>query len=266
MHSMFTMMSKTLIGATLVVAMTLGLAPVSSAASGWLVPMTVTKGTQSVPASFGEFTGAADCFDNKYDGGAINVGAVFAYFYHPEWGQKDTYYTYDVQSPGSERGWTLYAGAKSTNVTVSIAWDLTRLPAGHTATITDNDVTGQSYDMTTTPSISFVNTSTTPKKFTITVTGDAGLPGPSAPTGLGGTVRGPAAFLSWNADASATGYDVYRTTDPNGCSYDKLTATPLSRPAYRDSAVVDGTTYYYSVSGSDATGEGEQSGTITVVK
>jgi hypothetical protein len=81
-------------------------------------------------------------------------------------------------------------------------------------------------------------------------------PPPPTPTGLvaaGGTGR---VNLSWNPVASAS-YNVKRSTQ-NGGPYSTI-ATLLSTPAYEDSAVTAGTTYYYVVSASNAGGESPNS-------
>jgi fibronectin type 3 domain-containing protein len=44
--------------------------------------------------------------------------------------------------------------------------------------------------------------------------------------------------------AGASGYNVYRGTTSGG-PYTKLTASPVTAPAYQDLAIVAGTTYYY---------------------
>jgi uncharacterized protein (DUF1800 family) len=64
--------------------------------------------------------------------------------------------------------------------------------------------------------------------------------------------------LSWTAVGNATSYNVYRSTTTNGQVAPAL-ATGVNTPAYVDSPVVNGTTYYYRVTAVNAFGEGMRS-------
>jgi hypothetical protein len=61
--------------------------------------------------------------------------------------------------------------------------------------------------------------------------------------------------LSWNANSEPdlAGYVVSRAVNSEG-PYDRLTGSLVSGTAYTDTAVNNGTTYYYSVSAEDTTG------------
>ena len=81
--------------------------------------------------------------------------------------------------------------------------------------------------------------------------GGGGNP-PSAPTGLAATAGNAQVSLTWNAAATATSYNVKRSTTSGG-SY-----TTISSPgttSYTDTSVTNGTTYYYVVSAVNGYGE-----------
>jgi hypothetical protein len=69
---------------------------------------------------------------------------------------------------------------------------------------------------------------------------------PLAPTGLSALAGTSQVALSWTASASATSYNVYRTTTSGGESSPAL-AFGLTGTNYTDMTVTNGTTYYYEV-------------------
>ena len=83
---------------------------------------------------------------------------------------------------------------------------------------------------------------------------------PAVPSGLQAVFSGPGqkAFvdLVWApvTDVDLNGYNVYRREDGSTAANVKVNAVPLKTPAYRDSAVISGKTYVYSVSSIDARG------------
>jgi fibronectin type 3 domain-containing protein len=83
------------------------------------------------------------------------------------------------------------------------------------------------------------------------------LSAPAAvPTGLSAAVGNAQVGLSWNASSGATGYHVKRATVSGG------PYTTIQSPAttnYNDTAVVNGTTYYYVVSATNELGESANS-------
>ena len=80
--------------------------------------------------------------------------------------------------------------------------------------------------------------------------GGGGNP-PATPTGLTATAGNGVVNLTWTASATATSYGVSRGTASGG-PYTSL-GSP-SATAYADSAVTNGTTYYYVVSATNANG------------
>ena len=80
---------------------------------------------------------------------------------------------------------------------------------------------------------------------------------PAPPSDLSATAGDVAVTLKWTASSDATGYNVKRATTSGG-PYTQL-AAPTST-GYTDSAVANGTTYYYAVASAvNAAGESANS-------
>jgi hypothetical protein len=85
-------------------------------------------------------------------------------------------------------------------------------------------------------------------------------PAAPVPAGLTATAGDALVTLTWTASTGATGYNVKRATT-NGGPYTKL-AAPTST-GYADTAVTNGTTYYYVVSALNAAGESADSAQVS---
>lgn len=87
------------------------------------------------------------------------------------------------------------------------------------------------------------------------VYGDGGGPvAPSAPTGLQAIPGDARVTLAWQASAgSINGYHVYRSATQGG-SYSRRTGSPLAVPAYAETGLTNGTTYWYQVTAVGPTG------------
>ncbi len=99
----------------------------------------------------------------------------------------------------------------------------------------------------------------------VALLGGCGLPHtdhPAAPvpTGLTATAGDSTVTLAWTASSGATGYNVKRGTTHGG-PYTKV-ASPTS-PGYNDSALTDGTTYYYVISSLNTAGESANSAEVS---
>ncbi|MDI9485329.1 MAG: right-handed parallel beta-helix repeat-containing protein [Bacillota bacterium] len=76
--------------------------------------------------------------------------------------------------------------------------------------------------------------------------------GPAKPQGLSVTSRGRSLWLSWEEQADAAGYKVYRGTQKAGGDRECLTEEPISAVDYKDEDVEEGKTYWYWVQAYDA--------------
>ena len=84
---------------------------------------------------------------------------------------------------------------------------------------------------------------------------------PNAPTGLAANAGDNQVALNWTAPAigSPTSYNVKRSTASGGPYTNIIGTTTAPTTSYMDTTAVNGTTYYYVVSGVNATGEGANS-------
>jgi fibronectin type 3 domain-containing protein len=82
----------------------------------------------------------------------------------------------------------------------------------------------------------------------------------AVPTNLAALAGNAVVTLSWTASGGATGYNVKRSTTDGG-PYSQLAAPTASQ--YTDSAVGNGTTYYYVISALDSVGESVDSAQVS---
>jgi len=87
-----------------------------------------------------------------------------------------------------------------------------------------------------------------------------GVQPPLVPTGLAAVAGGGRVTLNWSASATATNYNVKRSTTA-GSGYTTLSTN--SGLTFVDSGVVNGTTYYYVVSAINAAGESANSAEVS---
>jgi hypothetical protein len=105
--------------------------------------------------------------------------------------------------------------------------------------------------------VSAVNTfGTSADSGEVSATPTASTP-PLAPTGLAATAGNSQVDLSWNASGNTNSYNVKRGTTQGG-PYSVIGTPPGT--SFTDSTAVNGTTYYYVVSASNAFGESPDSG------
>ncbi len=86
---------------------------------------------------------------------------------------------------------------------------------------------------------------------------------PRGPTGLTTVAGNAKATLVWGASGGATSYYVKRSIT-SGNAY--VTVTNVATPHYMDSGLVNGTTYYYVVSATNAAGESANSSEASVTQ
>ncbi len=126
------------------------------------------------------------------------------------------------------------------------------------ASLTTSSLAVGSYNITAQYAGNASNASSTSAPLTIDVTSSLS----SAPTNLLAAPGNNQVTLTWTVSAGATSYYVKRSLT-NGGSY-----TVIGNPAngtYTDTSATNGTTYYYVVSAVNASGEGPNSGQISVV-
>ncbi|MGO8671501.1 MAG: fibronectin type III domain-containing protein [Capsulimonadaceae bacterium] len=102
------------------------------------------------------------------------------------------------------------------------------------------------------------NASANQAKCSAIVIASGGPTAPAAPTGLTPTAGNASVSLNWNASSGATSYNVYRATATGGEGTTAY-ATGLTATSYSDTAVTNGTTYFYTVAAVNAVGASSQS-------
>ncbi|MEA3177592.1 MAG: large repetitive protein [Gammaproteobacteria bacterium] len=105
-----------------------------------------------------------------------------------------------------------------------------------------------------------------PEIAAIQVLGTAGgpvtVPVPGTPTGLAATAGTGQISLTWSTTTGAATYNVYRSTVSNGEGMTAV-ATGLTSPAFTDSGLSNGTTYFYKVSAVNSSGTSAQSAEVS---
>ena len=87
---------------------------------------------------------------------------------------------------------------------------------------------------------------------------------PVTPTGLTATAGNAAVTLNWTASSGATSYNVYRGTTAGGESATPL-ATGIATASYSDTAVTNGTRYYYKVAAVNGGGNSAESAEASAI-
>lgn len=86
---------------------------------------------------------------------------------------------------------------------------------------------------------------------------------PDAPANLSAAASDAHVDLTWDAVPEATSYTVYRSTSPGSAAAGNALDTGLTSTEYVDSTAVNGTTYFYQVTGV-ADEEGDPSNEVEV--
>ena len=137
-----------------------------AAEDDWKIKIKTSVDSYSSSITFGEFADATDGYDVVYDGPAHTApAAVVAYFDHPEWGQADTKFWYDIQSKGRTRQWSFNTDSNLDGQALTLEWYFANVPADLQLTLTDTS-TSQTVDMMAETSYSYISGAL--RQFTIT--------------------------------------------------------------------------------------------------
>jgi hypothetical protein len=162
--------------------------------------------------------------------------------------------TWNASASGNPTSYSIYRGTKSDGE-VNAAVGTTN---GATTTFTDTGLqNGKQY-------FYFVAANNavggSPNSNEVSVTPVATGTAPATPTGLVASAGNNSVGLSWNASAGATRYSVYRGTSPGGEAATAV-GTPTTN-SFTDTGVTNGTTYYYKVTATNATGTSASSAEV----
>lgn len=163
--------------------------------------------------------------------------------------------TWTASTSGAPTSYLIYRGTKSdgeVNTPVGTV-------GGTTTTFTDTGLQNNKQYFYFVAAVNAVGGSPNSNEVVVTPAATGGAP--AAPAGLAAAAGNNTVRLTWNASAGATGYSVYRGTSPGGEA-----ATPVgtvTTPGFTDTGVVNGTTYYYKVTASNATGTSASSAEVS---
>jgi fibronectin type 3 domain-containing protein len=154
--------------------------------------------------------------------------------------------TWKGSTSGSPTSYSVYRGTISDGEAVTPVGTVN----GTTTTFTDAGLTnGKTYFY----NIAANNSAgVSPDSNEVSVTPATATTKPPAPTGLAATGGNGSVSLTWNASAGATSYSVYRGTAP-GAEGATAIGTSASN-SFTDTAVTNGTDYYYTVTASNTAG------------
>jgi len=162
--------------------------------------------------------------------------------------------SWTASASGSPTSYTIYRGTKSDGEANAAVGTV----SGTTTTFTDtglNNGTTYFYNVAANNSVGV-----SPDSNEVSVVPAATGTAPSAPSGLVATAGNASVALTWTASAGATSYSVYRGTAP-GAEGATAVGTATSG-SFTDTGLVNGTTYYYTVTASNASGTSAHSGEV----
>jgi fibronectin type 3 domain-containing protein len=154
--------------------------------------------------------------------------------------------TWKGSTSGSPTSYSIYRGTISDGEATTPVGTVN----GTTTTFTDTGLTnGKTYFYNVAANNSV---GVSPDSTEVSVTPATATTKPSAPTGLNATGGNGSVALTWNASAGATSYSIYRGT-ASGAEGTTAIGTSTSN-SFTDTAVTNGTKYYYTVTASNTAG------------
>ena len=174
-----------------------------------------------------------------------------------------------VPPPAAPTGLTATPGVNS----VSLSWNATSGATGYSVlrgtstgvyTVTNNVSSNTNYDSTAVGGTTYfyvvqATNSSGASPISSEVSATPTIAPPGAPSGLTAIGTNGAVNLSWNAGTGAASYNVKRSTTSGAES----TIANTVSTSFSDTAVVNGTTYFYTVSSTNAAGESADSSEVT---
>ena len=154
--------------------------------------------------------------------------------------------TWNASASGAPTSYTIYRGTASDGEATAPVGTTN----GSTTTFTDSglkDGTTYYYNVAANNAVGV-----SPDSNEVTVAPAKAGTAPPTPAGLAATAGNGSVALTWTASSGATSYSIYRGTAP-GAEAATAIGTATS-PAFADAGLVNGTTYYYKVTASNAAG------------
>jgi hypothetical protein len=174
-----------------------------------------------------------------------------------------------IPPPAAPTGLTASAGINS----VSLSWDATSGATGYKVlrgttslvyTVTNSVASNTNFDATAVGGTQYfyvveATNSSGASTNSMEVSATPTIALPDAPTGLTATGTNGAVNLTWGLATGAASYNVKRSTTGGA----EATITNVSTTSYSDTAVVNGTPYFYKVSSTNSAGESADSSEVS---
>lgn len=150
--------------------------------STWETTILISYGNDTSLLTLGGDKTATDGFENRWETRALLAGNIKAYFYHPEWGKETPYFWSDIRDLSLPKEWVLYISSTLANQELVIRWDISSVPQEITSLYLVDETTSAIIDMKMQAAYTYINTSSSPRVFTVKVNGSFGTEAPP-PTG-----------------------------------------------------------------------------------
>ncbi|MDB6017825.1 MAG: Fibronectin type domain protein [Pedosphaera sp.] len=218
---------------------------------------------------------AANVVNSSFDVGTISaVGINITGGYNPKWDEVRVGDVYGdvvgyLPPPDAPTGLAATAGVNA----VSLSWNAVSGASSYNVlrgtstgvyTVTNNVASNTNYDNTAVGGTTYfyvvqaVN-ATGPGASSSEVSATPTIALPGIPIGLAAVGTNGAVNLSWSAATGAASYNVKRSTS----SGTEVTVANVAGNSYSDSAVVNGTQYFYKVSSTNSAGESADSSEVS---